>query len=272
MANEAAHRLFGAASESLSERLIQEFVPSFANVSDGRSSHPRFRAVMQSRGFRDDGEMFLADICFSTYPTASGNRLTAMLVDTSEDLREHEEASLRQLMTGSRLVAGAMSHEIRNVCAAIGIVHLNLVRSGLITANQDFEALGGLIQTLEDLAAVELSYTAPQSSEVDLVAALNDLRIVISPGLHELNIETAWTTDEELPKVWANRSQLMQIFLNLSSNSVRALSNVASPQFSVAARMERGKLVVLFTDNGGTIPECEKLFHPFFNRALLQAA
>jgi len=202
MANEAAHRLFGAASESLSERLIQEFVPSFANVSDGRSSHPRFRAVMQSRGFRDDGEMFLADICFSTYPTASGNRLTAMLVDTSEDLREHEEASLRQLMTGSRLVAGAMSHEIRNVCAAIGIVHLNLVRSGLITANQDFEALGGLIQTLEDLAAVELSYTAPQSSEVDLVAALNDLRIVISPGLHELNIETAWTTDEELPKVW----------------------------------------------------------------------
>jgi two-component system sensor kinase FixL len=175
---------------------------------------------------------------------------------------------LRQLMAGSRLVAGAMSHEIRNVCAAIGIVHLNLLRSGLITANKDFEALGGLVHTLEDLAAVELSYAAPKSSEVDLVAVLNDLRVVISPRLHELNVETAWAFAEELPKAWADRSQLMQIFLNLSSNSVRALSNVTSPQFSVAARAEQGKLVVEFTDNGGGIRDCEKLFHPFQQAAV----
>jgi two-component system sensor kinase FixL len=98
MANEAAHRLFGTASESLCNRLIQEFLPSLSNVSNGRSTRPRFRAVMQSRGLRDDGDVFLADICFSTYPTASGTRLTAMIVDTSEDLREHEEASLREAL------------------------------------------------------------------------------------------------------------------------------------------------------------------------------
>ena len=71
--------------------------------------------------------MFLADVWFSTYRTSAGPRLAAMVVDTSEDLRNREELSLNQLLAGSRILVGAVSHEIRNVCGAIAMAHANLV-------------------------------------------------------------------------------------------------------------------------------------------------
>ena len=42
---------------------------------------------MQTRGQREGGEVFLADVFFSTYRTAAGPRLAALLVDASEHLR-----------------------------------------------------------------------------------------------------------------------------------------------------------------------------------------
>ena len=83
---------------------------------------------MQTRGQRESGEVFLADVFFSTYNTAAGPRLAALLVDASEHLREREEASLQQLLAGSRILVAAVSHEVRNVCGAIGVMHENLVR------------------------------------------------------------------------------------------------------------------------------------------------
>ena len=52
-----------------------------------------------------------------------------MVVDTSEDLRNREELSLNQLLAGSRILVGAVSHEIRNVCGAIAMAHANLART-----------------------------------------------------------------------------------------------------------------------------------------------
>jgi PAS domain S-box-containing protein len=156
MANEAAHRMLGVASGMLPGCSIHRYVPSLSNVSRCHTDQQLFRAVMQSRAFREDNEVFLADICFSTYRTDSGSRLAAMILDASEELRSREEASLHQMMAGSRIVVGAVSHEIRNVCGAIAVVHQNLSRNQFLVNNKDFEALGNLIFALERIAAVNL--------------------------------------------------------------------------------------------------------------------
>ena len=76
---------------------------------------------MQTRGQRESGEVFLADVFFSTYNTAAGPRLAALLSSTPlRHLREREEASLQQLLAGSRILVAAVSHEVSNVCGAIG--------------------------------------------------------------------------------------------------------------------------------------------------------
>lgn len=263
MANEAAHRMLGLAPEALSGRLIQRYFPSLANVSKRERDQQLFRAVMQSRGFRDDNEVFLADICFSTYQTDSGSRLAAMILDASEELRSREETSLHQMMMGSRIAVGAMSHEIRNVCGAIAVVHQNLSRNQSLVKNKDFEALGNLIFALERIAAVNLRQPTDETTAVDLNSLLDDLRIVISPSLSDGGIECVWDLDKDLPMVWADRTNLMQVFLNLTTNSLRALSNVKDKTLSISAKSEGNRVLLEFKDSGGGIEHPDQLFHPF---------
>src|SRR5580658_7528999 len=220
-ANDAAHRLFALSPGALPGRSIRQYLPSLVNVPAPAPNGPSFRTVMQCRGQRQDGEAFLADIWFSTYQTSVGPRLAAMVVDASDDLRNREELSLHQLLAGSRILVGAVSHEVRNVCGAIAVVHQNLARNGALAQNKDFEALGTLIGALEKIASMDLRQTANQAADVDLKALLEELSIIVEPALREAGINVRWEIDADLPPVWADRQSLLQVFLNLVKNSER---------------------------------------------------
>jgi len=263
MANEAAHRMLGLPQGQLSGRVIHRYLPSLTNVSRQEASQQHFRTVMQARGQREDGETFLADICFSTYRTDAGSRLTAMVLDASEEFRTNEVSGLHQLLAGSRIAIGAVSHEIRNVSGAIAAVHRNLANGGLVAGNKDFEALGNLIVALERIASVNLRQSSDQATEVDLAALLDELRIVVAPTLQEENIVAQWTVEPGLPLVWADRSSLMQVFLNLFTNSVRALSKRVGRVLFVTAKNDGNQILIEFADNGGGVAHPEHLFRPF---------
>lgn len=263
MANEAAHRMLAVPQGELSGRAIYHYLPSLRNVSGPDGSQQFFRTVMQARGQREDGDAFLADISFSTYRTDAGLRLAAMVLDASEDLRTHEVSGLHQLLLGSRVAIGAVSHEIRNVCGAIAAVHQNLAREGLLAGNRDFDALGNLVVALERIANLNLRQSVNEATEVDLIALLDELRIVIAPSLRDENISATWHADPGLPLVWADRPSLMQVFLNLTTNSVRALSDKESGVLSVSAKTSDGHVMVEFADNGGGVAHPENLFRPF---------
>ena len=263
LANDAAHRLLALAPSTLPGKSIRDYLPSLVNVPAPDDSHPSFRTAMQCRGQRQDGESFLADIWFSTYRTSVGSRLAAMVVDTSEDLRTREEFSLHQLLAASRILVGAVSHEVRNVCGAIAVVHENLARSGALAQNKDFEALGTLILALEKIAAMDLRQTTNQAASVDLQALLEELRIVVEPSLRENYIELEWAIEPGLPVVWADRQSLMQVFLNLTKNSERALLNQPRREVSVTARVDQQRVVIRFRDTGCGVAEPDRLFRPF---------
>ncbi|HEY2017079.1 MAG TPA: PAS domain-containing protein, partial [Bryobacteraceae bacterium] len=226
-ANSAAHRLFQVPSGQLHGRTIRRYVPSLAHVPSLGDTPQAFRTEMQCRGERENGAVFLANVFFSTYKTAMGPRLAALVVDASEDLREREEANLEQLLAGSRILVGAVSHEVRNVCSAIAVIHENLVRSGTLNGNKDFEALGALVETLNKIASLELRQGAgsPEIDGVDLAETLDDLRIVLEPYCEEADITVHWDIPSELPAVLADRHRLLQVLLNLTKNSERALEN-----------------------------------------------
>jgi two-component system, LuxR family, sensor kinase FixL len=261
--NDAAHRLFALPPGSLPGRPIRQYLPSLVNVPAPAPNGPSFRTVMQCRGQRQDGEAFLADIWFSTYRTSVGSRLAAMVVDTSEDLRNREEFSLHQLLAASRILVGAVSHEVRNVCGAIAVVHENLARNSSLANNKDFEALGTLIQTLEKIAALDLRQTPYPAARVDLPALLEELRIVIELALREEGIDVSWDIEPGLPAVWADRQSLMQVFLNLTKNSQRAMLDRPSRELKIVARAEGQRVVVRVQDTGGGVLHPERLFRPF---------
>ena len=92
---------------------------------------------------------------------------------------------------------------------------------------------------------------------------LDELKIVVMPQLDEAEIESAWHVEPGLPLVWASRSSLMQVFLNIVANSVRALASRAVRSLSISARCEGAQVIVEVRDNGGGVAHPEHLFRPF---------
>jgi PAS domain S-box-containing protein len=264
LANPAAHRLLGAAPGSLPGKSIARYVPALGSIPSVDETAKIFRTEMQTRGQKESGEVFLADVFFSTYSTPVGPRLAALLVDTSEHLREREETSLQQLLAGSRILVAAVSHEVRNVCGAIGMMHENLVRKGSLKGDQDFEALGSLVGTLSKIASLELkqSVGASEPGTADLNEVLADLRIVLEPICEESDIELRWNVPGELPLVRADRHTLLQVLLNLTKNSQRALEKAAHKSIDISVSAKPDGVSIRFSDSGPGIPPGQKIFQP----------
>lgn len=285
LANEAANALFAIGPDasgqpgSLAGRSFAPFLPPLLELPTLQAPTPGgrvFRTAMQCRGHRANGEIFQADVWFSTYGTGTGPRLAVFVADSSEDLRDREEASLHQLLTGSRILVGAVSHEVRNVCAAIAVVHENLRRSGALGDSKDFEALGTLVVALERIASVELREATNQLASIDLHSLLEEVQIVIGSALREDEITLLWEVPRHLPPVWADRQSLFQVLLNLVKNSQHAFESAPAtrPAHEPPARfirfsvqIEPSRVSLAIADNGPGVPHPEFLFKPFQQQA-----
>jgi two-component system, LuxR family, sensor kinase FixL len=264
LANAAAHHLFGVTPGALPGRTISQYIPALGRVPSAQNAAHQFRTDMQCRGHKDNDDVFLANVFFSTYQTRNGPRLAALIVDASEELREREESSLQQLLAGARILAAAVSHEVRNVCGAISIVYENLARGSAFHGGKDFEALGSLVQTLNKVASLDLrqSTSTLDIGGVDLREVLGDLRIVLEPICQEAGILIGWDIPETVPRVWADRHSLMQVLLNLTKNSERALKNARVKEIQIAVSVNSG-VEVRVSDTGPGIASTEHLFQPF---------
>ena len=264
MANESAHHLLDVDPGSLPGARIGNYLPALTSVPPFSSGTQLFRTEMECPGRRSNGEVFLANVWFSTYRTRSGPRLAAVVVDVSEDLRNREESSLEQFMAGSRIVVASVCHEIRNLCGAIGVVNANLGRNPALAASEDYRALATLVSGLERIASLELRQTATEGADgIDVLALLDELHIVIEPPLRDSGIELRWSLPPSLPHVLADRHTLLQVFLNLTKNSTRAMESSDTKIFTIAASVEGDRILVRVEDTGTGVAAPERLFQPF---------
>ncbi len=263
LANDAAHRLLGVSNGKLQGQAIGQFFPALASVPPSQEA-PFFHTEMECRARRQDDEVFLAHIWFSTYQTMSGPRLAAVVFDASEELRDRAEFNLQQILSGSKVLVGALCHEIRNVCGAIAVVHSKLARDGRFALSEDFSALGTLVEGLEKMAGLELRQTSKSVAEsIDVRSVLEELRIVIEPSFHDSDVSIRWDFPEPLPHVWADRQALLQAFLNIAKNSQRALEGQDQRNLIVRTLVDGTSVAVRFIDSGPGVANPERLFEPF---------
>ncbi len=268
LANEAALRLLAPGDTGLRGRSIERFLPALSSVVP---SHPSkvMRTTLQCRGERATGESFLAAVWFSTYSTLAGPRLAAIIVDMSEDLRSREDLSLDHLLKSARVLMSAVAHEVRNLCGAALVVHNNLSRIPELQDNEDFRALNTLIQSLDNVMALELPSSAAGSSftTVNLGPLFDELRVVLGAAFEESGIDLDWRVPDGLPLVWADRYGLFHVFLNLAKNSQRAMAATAVRRLTVSAEARDNRVIVRFEDTGTGVQSPEDLFKPFRSRS-----
>lgn len=264
-ANQSAEQMFGFEPGTLVGESLEPYVPFFANALKLSPSARQVRTSATGWAKRRDGANFPVQAWFSTYGDGPDRRLAAIVVDVSEELRDRDLETFRHLLDHNRVLAGAVSHEIRNLCSAISVVCSNLsrVRSDL-TSNPDFQALTNLVNGLAYLASYELSRRVDeQAPRTNLNTVLNELRVVIEPDWSDLEGEVLIEMPEEVPPVQADPHGLLQIFLNLAQNSSRAVASAERRRLTVSVSYDMENTVVSFRDSGPGVANTDLLFQPF---------
>jgi two-component system sensor kinase FixL len=250
--------------ESLPGRQISRYLPVLAAALQFDSGSEGLRAAAQCQGFRENGEIFLANLWFSSWDSPQGKRLAAIVVDSSEEMRDREAENLRQLLRANQIAAAAVSHEVRNLCSAISLVAGNIASKYAAAPDPDVQAMVSLVKGLEKLASHELQSRMSESFEdVEPRAVLDDLRIVIEPQWREAGGAVRWNLPASLPPVVAEHHALLQVCLNLAQNSLRATEQSRVAELAISASLEQGRMLLRFEDSGPGVADPGRLFAPF---------
>lgn len=260
-ANRAAHDILGADSGELLGANVAAQLPMFAEALTSPFTTTGVRAADAGWGRRFDQRLFPFRTWFSVYEHDDTRRLAAIVVDMSEEVRERERESFQHLVDGSRMLAGAVSHEIRNFCAAISVVCSNLRGRAALGGDRDFDSLVTLVGRLLQLASFELRNIAgSKEPRSDLRAVIDQLRVVIEPDWEALGGEVRWQAPERLPVVAMDAHDLLQICLNLCQNSLRSAGAPSAPRLSVVIEPGEDEVVIAFAHGGPGVAHPETLF------------
>ena len=266
LANESAARLLGFDEGGLQGRPIEPYLPLLPRMLSRYHSSGNMRTNVECRGQRLSGEVFLAHVWLSTFRASDGLGLAAVVWDASENLRDREGAGLDSMMATSRVLIGAISHEIRNLAAAACSQWAALpgVAGGIASESEPYRALGALIEALEKIATSGLRMASDREAvATDLGTVLDEARIVVEPALREDGALVHWEIPGALPLVQADHQGLLQVFVNLARNSQRAIQNATRKEIRLSVARERDLVVVRFRDTGCGVAHPEELFKPF---------
>ena len=264
LANESARKLLGFEDRELQGEPVDPHLPILPRMLRSHHSSGHIRTSVECRGQRRSGDVFLAHVWLSTFTASDGPGLAAVIWDASENLRDREGAGLDSMMATSRVLIGAISHEIRNLASAASAAHASLVSTPGLMENSQYQVLGTLIRGLEKIASSGLHVASDREAAVaDLGTVLDETRIVIEPALREAGISVVWELSPGLPLVQADHHGLLQVFVNLARNSQRALETCSTREVRISTCLESDLVVVRFRDSGPGIAHPEELFQPF---------
>jgi two-component system, LuxR family, sensor kinase FixL len=264
LANESARELLGFEGSALQGESVAPHLPILARLLHSHRTGRNIRTSVECKGQRRNGDVFLAHVWLSTYRTSAGPGLAAVIWDASENLRDREAAGLDSMMATSRVLIGAMSHEIRNLASAAASAYSSIGAAKHMVKDEHYQALGSLIHGLEKIASSGLRVASNREAVVaDLQTVLDETRIVIDPVLREAGVALEWEIAPGLPLVQADHHSLLQVFINLARNSREALETAECRELRISATLESDLVVVRFRDSGPGVAHPEELFRPF---------
>ena len=283
-ANWEAEAFLSASLSHLTNHKLQEFMP-FGSPVLNLLEQVRERAGPVSE-YRVDlssprlGEEKLVDIYASP---VGGNSTDAVIVFQERSRADKIDRQLTH-RAAARSVSGLaamLAHEIKNPLSGIRGAAQLLEAS----VNDEDKALTRLIREETDriVSLVDRMEIFSDERPIDRVAinihSVLDHVIAIAQAGFARDIEFEQLYDPSLPLVYANRDQLIQVFLNLVKNAAEAVSDTPDPKISVmtafrpgiklsvGSSRERVSLPLEFTikDNGPGIPTdlIPHLFDPF---------
>ncbi len=212
-----------------------------------------------------------------------GTRSTLVLVhDITEQMEDELMVIQKEKMATLGELAAGIAHNLRSPLAVIkGIPELIIseleqkrlqkpfktkgrgeeeidIRENMELITKSMDKAFAIIDSIMDFSKKEVE----QVETVDLSQTVEEAFLLIEHKIKGKNIRFINSTKKE--KLIGNKNMLIQIFVNLITNSCEAISEKGI--IEVSCRKENGKMVIHVTDNGVGIDrkDLERIFEPFY--------
>lgn len=283
LANWEAETFFSSSRAYLTRHKLAEFIPFgsplmtlLEQVRARKAAVSEYRVDLSSPRLGDDK---LVDIYAA--PLGSGMDVVVVFQERSRADKIDRQLTHRAAARSVSGLAEMLAHEIKNPLSGIRGAAQLLEAS----VEDDDRALTSLIKEETDriVSLVDRMEVFSDERPIDRVAinihsVLNHVKAVAQAGFaRDIEIEELY--DPSLPMVFANRDQLIQVFLNLVKNAAEALNDHPNPKISlitafrpgiklsIGSSKEKVSLPLEFSiqDNGAGIPSdiLPHLFDPF---------
>lgn len=224
---------------------------------------------------RRNGQSFPANC--QVVPVMLGNDVSALLV-LIIDVSENEQNRIRTQQLEQRAFLGdftaVFAHEVRNPINNIS-TGLQLLASLIDPNDPNQDVVGRMLgdcTRLNQLMESILSFSRPVDIKLERIDLTVFLRRILDrwrPRFARVNVNHYFQTAEGLPVIMGDQRSLDQVFTNLISNAVEAMSKNGG---TLALKIglgpsigNRAQVEVTVSDNGPGIPDevKERIFEPF---------
>jgi signal transduction histidine kinase len=221
--------------------------------------------------YSDEDLELLSTLTNQTAIALENARLYENLKQSQDTLRRADRLSSLGLLTAG------LAHEIRNPLVAIRTFTQLLperyddaeFREGFQgLALKEVDRICGLINDLLSFARPSKPNVAPENVN-DVV---DNIARILETQAKERSVEIARDFGENLPRVWIDREQMKQVFMNLILNAIQAMKEGGAITISTRAVTRMGVqpagefVQIEVKDTGVGIPEenVQHIFDPFF--------
>jgi two-component system NtrC family sensor kinase len=208
----------------------------------------------------------------------------ANLEQHNETLRTHEielagQAAYREalhqrekLNALGALLSG-VAHELNNPLSVVVGRSIMLeeqlcdsnIAASIVKIRAAAERCSRIVKTFLAMAHQQGSVQAP----VQLCHVIKTALDIVGYRLRESEVEVSVSLEKELPEVWADSDQLIQVFTHLFFNAQQAMAHSPKPRrltISAQSYKEKKTVCIEVRDNGPGIPPDirSRIFEPFF--------
>ena len=218
--------------------------------------------------------VFIAGIVIMVIPIVVASLMfSKALVDEVHRMENHKE-ELRQAYEKKRnLMLSDIAHDLRTPITTIAGYSKALNDEMIISEEKKKEYLqaienksarmNDLINLLFEYVRLDSAGYGLRRDEIDLPELLRTIAASLYSDVEEKGMEFAIQIPEEVHMVNLDRVQFSRVIVNLINNAIK--HNEAGTVISLEMKLEKDKMKIAVSDNGGCIPTflAEHIFEPF---------
>ncbi len=248
-------------------------IPTLLKLLKTRLASPASTATFELPVLGKNGQETLLELTFRVRRV--GRRPVSIHCIARDITHRHElEQQLQQtekLSAIGKLVAG-VAHELNNPLTTIIGYSTLLQQNDLPTDFQaDLDVIFRQAQRARLIVRDLLTFARRfelETQEVEMNTVITSTLSLMMPQLRVSAVQVKTILDSNLPPTMADPHQLEQVFINLTTNAMQALSTVPEPrQLTIESRQVGEHILLSFADNGPGIPSdaLSRVFDPFFS-------